>query len=71
MIRALIFDCFGVLYSDGLRYIEMLSPSDKRADLKNLYRQTDYGFTSRDEFLQVVSELTGITLTNFSEIELL
>jgi len=69
MIRALIFDCFGVLYSDGRGHIESLCPLDKQEELRSLYRQSDYGYLGRDEFVAQVSELTGISRDEFLAIE--
>jgi len=69
MIRALIFDCFGVLYSDGRRHIENLCPLDRQEELRSLYRQSDYGYLGRDEFVAAVSELSGISRDEFLAIE--
>jgi len=69
MIRALIFDCFGVLYSDGRRHIENLCPVEKQDELRDLYRQSDYGFLERAEFVGQVAQLTGISQKEFLAIE--
>lgn len=69
MIRALIFDCFGVLYSDGMKSIEARCPPEKLNDLKALYRQSDYGYISRADFVRGVAELVGIKETDFVDIE--
>jgi len=69
MIRALIFDCFGVLYSDGSMSIVARCPPDKLAELKSLYRQSDYGYISRADFVRGVAELVGMEEADFVEIE--
>lgn len=60
MIRAVIFDCFGVLYTDGKSQIIEACPPDKRQTLGDLFMQTDYGFISGDEFTKAVAELLGM-----------
>ncbi|MDB5177744.1 MAG: HAD-superfamily hydrolase, subfamily variant 3, partial [Candidatus Saccharibacteria bacterium] len=69
MIRALIFDCFGVLYSDGKGHIENLCPLDKQEELRSLYRQSDYGFIGREEFIAQVTKLINISREDLMSIE--
>jgi putative hydrolase of the HAD superfamily len=69
MIRALIFDCFGVLYSDGKKYVEARCAPEKLDELKSLYHQSDYGYISRADFVRSVTELVGINEADFVEIE--
>ena len=69
MIHALIFDCFGVLYSDGSMSIVARCPPDKLVELKSLYRQSDYGYISRADFVRGVAELVGMEEADFVEIE--
>lgn len=69
MIRALIFDCFGVLYSDGKKSVEARCPPEKLNELKALYHQSDYGYISREDFVRSVAELVGIKEADFVDIE--
>lgn len=69
MIRALIFDCFGVLYNEGKSYVMKACPSDRIDDLKSLYYQSDYGYISREDFLQSISSLVGMTVDEFLQTE--
>ena len=65
MIKAIVFDCFGVLYVHrGPEYIKNHAKNyDKvKADIKDLSNQTDYGLISQHEFEQQVAELTGLTV---------
>jgi len=63
MIKAIIFDCFGVLY---VRHApEFFKNNAKnydsiRSELHDLSNQTDYGLISQAEYEQAVAELTGI-----------
>lgn len=65
MVKAIIFDCFGVLYvHHGPEYIKNNAKNytrikDKLADLSN---QTDYGLISQEQYEQQVSELTGLSM---------
>ena len=67
MIRALIFDCFGVLYSDGRSQIDSNASPEKKQEIQDLYKQSDYGYISRSEFLNQLSELTGLSLSEINQ----
>lgn len=60
MIRALIFDCFGVLYQGSLEYLMELCPEDRRQELRDLSRAFDYGYMSENEYLERLSEVLKI-----------
>jgi len=68
MIRALIFDCFGVLYSDGKSHIKNLCPADKKDELQDLYQQTDYGYISVDEFMSQAALILSTSKEELKEI---
>lgn len=63
MIRAIIFDCFGVLYLDSSRHFyehqipnyELLLP-----ELLELNKASDYGLISHDEWINSVAELAKV-----------
>lgn len=59
MIRALIFDCFGVLYIDPIKELEALTSPDKRGAFQDLRRAYDYGYVSKNEYLKGLAEMTG------------
>lgn len=64
MIKAIIFDCFGVLTTDGWlafrhKYLQEGSAADKEAS--ELNRQTDAGLISHDEFVERIANLAGVT----------
>lgn len=62
MLRAVIFDCFGVLYLDASKHFyethipnyEVLWP-----ELMQLTKASDYGLITQDELVDGVVELTG------------
>lgn len=60
MIKAIIFDCFGVITTDSWRaFLDGLPPEVDRNRARELNRQLDAGFINRQEFLEQVHELTG------------
>lgn len=62
MIRALIFDCFGVLYWDDLnRLYDLVSP-EKFQDLNDIVHACDHGYIDKQDFLNQVAALAGISV---------
>ncbi len=60
VIKALIFDCFGVLTTDKWKaFVDGLPPEIDKGKLRELNRQLDTGFLDRSDFSQQVFELTG------------
>lgn len=61
-IRAIIFDCFGVLTVDAQKAYEKRLAGDKQLQqFHYLNHMRDKGMLSRDEYFQEVSQLTGQT----------
>ncbi len=63
MIRAVIFDCFGVLTSEGLLqfFDEYFSDDDnRRQELSDVLRGMNTGLIDRDEALNRFAELAGV-----------
>lgn len=63
MIQAIIFDCFGVLTTDGWlvfkdRYFSDDEP--RREEAIELNQQTDAGLLTHDEFIDGIARLAGI-----------
>jgi glucose-1-phosphatase len=61
MIKALIFDCFGVLYWDDLNRMYDLVGVDNFQNLNDIMHACDHGYISGQDFLDQVSELAGIS----------
>jgi putative hydrolase of the HAD superfamily len=60
MIKAVIFDCFGVLTTDTwLAFIDSLPPDVDVSQAREMNHQYDAGLITREEFLQGVHEVTG------------
>jgi HAD superfamily hydrolase (TIGR01509 family) len=65
MIKALIFDCFGVLCVDpGRLFFQTEIPNYQaiQREVDDLVMQADYGYISQDELAQAVSSLSGLPL---------
>lgn len=61
MIKAIIFDCFGVLTADSWHEFRIGLPSDKQNQASELNRQYCAGALSKEDFLKSVAHLTGYT----------
>jgi putative hydrolase of the HAD superfamily len=68
MIRALIFDCFGVLYHDRASLLYEVAPEEKHDDLRNIIKAGDYGYITRDEYYSQIAELVGVDEQKIREI---
>jgi FMN phosphatase YigB (HAD superfamily) len=65
MIKAVIFDCFGVLYvpkSDYLYQLLLVNPPEHHAQIRDLVAQDEYGLIDDETLFRGISELTGTPL---------
>jgi len=69
MIRALIFDCFGVLYRDNIDMLFDLVPLDKQQAIHDIIHACDHGFISRSEYFDAIAELSGKTSDEIRELD--
>lgn len=60
MIKAIIFDCFGVLHVDVHQSFAAEFPLVAE-ELHDINLRTDYGMLDRDEYVAAVAQLTGAT----------
>lgn len=67
-VKALVFDCFGVLVHGSLGYLYTITPPHKHKELHDLNRSSDYGYISLDEYVQGIAELTDRTPEEIHEI---
>ncbi len=61
MIRGIIFDCFGVLYGGSLQALIDLCPPERVSELRDLNKQSDYGFISGSDYVEGLAEILGTT----------
>lgn len=59
-IKAIVFDCFGVLIKSGHNLLRQDFPQLKNF-VDELQAKSDFGILTRDEFNQAVAEKTGLT----------
>ncbi len=60
MIKAIIFDCFGVLYLDRAQSLQERYPNNA-SELRNLNVSADNGFLDRADYILAVSDLVSST----------
>ncbi len=66
-IKAIIFDCFGVLYLGAHRALEERWP-EHAIELDNLTRQLDYGYMDKDEYCLQASKIVGVEPAKIEDI---
>lgn len=69
MIRALIFDCFGVLYRDNIDMLFDLVPLDKQQAIHDVIHACDHGFITRSEYFDAIADLSGKTSDEIRELD--
>ena len=68
MIRALIFDCFGVLYVDPLGELEGQVGADRRAAFQDIQRAYQYGYSDTADYVEQLSEVTGLSSAKLTSL---
>lgn len=58
-IKAIIFDCFGVLYVGSLQALYDITPQEKWGELHDLNTGSDYGYINADEYAETLAAITG------------
>ncbi len=66
MIRAILFDCFGVLYADVRRTYYDRFP-EHADELYNLNQQADHGFIDKPTYIDGVAQLTGMSADEIAQ----
>lgn len=69
MIRALIFDCFGVLYRDSLAMLYDVVPTKRYQELQDATHASDHGYISRQEYFDLVADISGKTSDEVRKID--
>lgn len=59
--KAIVFDCFGVLYLNIKRSLLDLVSRENHQKLTDLFTSNNYGYFDRLEYLDQVAELTGLS----------
>lgn len=66
-IKAVIFDCFGVLYVDAKQSLLETLPPAQAAELADVYQQGNYGLLDRAEYLEAVAAIANKTPAEVEE----
>lgn len=57
--EAIIFDCFGVLYTDTKQSLLDIVAADRRQELHDLFTGNNYGLFDKQSYLQRVAAIVG------------
>ncbi len=71
MIKAIIFDCFGVIVTDTLVAFRETQFGDDPVKIRQTIdatRAVDLGMISKPEFLQIIADLSGMTVQGVFEM---
>ena len=68
VIKAIIFDCFGVLTADTWREFVATLPEAKRREASELNRQYGAAYLSKSDFLSALKSLTGMLPQDIDEL---
>jgi HAD superfamily hydrolase (TIGR01509 family) len=66
-IKAVIFDCFGVLYVDTKQSLLDIVDANRRQELHDLYTGNNYGLFGRQAYLERVGEIVGMSAEKVAE----
>ncbi len=61
MVKAIIFDCFGVLYGGSLETLASQAPPERRKDVYDINSAKDYGYINYQEYLAQIGEIIGVS----------
>jgi putative hydrolase of the HAD superfamily len=66
-IKAIIFDCFGVLYTDSKQSLLDIVPLEKRQELQDLFTSNNYGYFGHQEYLDRAAAIVGKSSAEVAE----
>ena len=65
--KAIIFDCFGVLYTDTKQSLLDIVAPERRQELHDLFTGNNYGLFGRQAYLERVAEIVGKSVNEVAE----
>lgn len=68
MVKAVIFDCFGVLYGGSLFTLLNLAPMERRQELIDLNKQNDRGYLEFEDYVNGVAGVIGQSSADVEDI---
>ncbi len=66
-IKAVIFDCFGVLYTDSKQSLLDVVAPERRQELQDLYTANNYGLYGHQDYLTQVAEIVGMPVDEVAD----
>lgn len=60
MIKAIIFDCFGVLYGGSLSTLASMAPTGRGKEVHDINSAKDYGYIGYQDYLQQIGEIINV-----------
>lgn len=70
MVRAIIFDCFGVIVGQGFEYTYRMAggdPKHDRAFIEDMLGQANFGLISDDDFRSGMAEKLGVSVDEWRQ----
>jgi len=70
MIKAIILDCFGVLYVPAHAYLYqslLVNPTVHHDEIRDLVKQCDYGMITREQLYEAIAGYTGRSLAEIRQ----
>lgn len=68
MIKAIIFDCFGVLYRGSLTHMLQYVAAERHDEVRDANKSFDYGYMSRSEYMAMLHDATGLSVEQIEAI---
>ena len=66
-VKAVIFDCFGVLYTDSRQSLLDVVAPKRRQELQDLYTANNYGLYGHEAYLEHVAEIVGMSVDDVAD----
>lgn len=66
-VKAVIFDCFGVLYTDSKQSLLDVVAPERRQELHDLYVANNYGLYGHEAYLEHVAEIVGTSVDEVAD----
>ncbi len=68
MIRAIVFDCFGVLYGASLEVLVAMAPAGKAQEVRDINSAKDYGYITNREYLAQIAAALDMTPDEVNDV---
>lgn len=68
MVKAVVFDCFGVLYGSSMWAQLDMCPPERRQELIDNNKQNDYGYLTVEDYTNNTASILGIAPAEVTEL---